>query len=276
MVDRNDLKEYLTNYENHLKQIYDFYSKLGNTKITFFKEEAIHLNEFKEFCVNFMIFGLLLSSDQINYIFKKISKRNQSTTEDIFYLKYRDFMVSIVYIALFLKISRKGSNKILPADLDKIDIITIKNLIEFMNLKIPYNKKELADFINDRRALSAKELIRLQNRTKKDKSDMVRSNAGGKSDTKLLSSKNTLPEALQKEKEDIEKADKLEQLRQEEKENIERKKTPDNSIVEEKRIKEMNKKGVTESAKKESENKKKIDPKTNNDKNLSLAKSPKK
>ena len=34
---------------------------------------------------------------------------------------------------------------------------------------MPFNKKEVEDFINDRRALSAKQLFKLQNQLKKDR-----------------------------------------------------------------------------------------------------------
>lgn len=274
LLNRNDLKEFLFNYENHFKQIYDFYSKLGNTKIKLNHEEAIHLPEYKEFCVNFMIFGLLLTADQINYIFKKISRRNQGTGEDMFYLKYNDFMVSIIYTALFLKISRKGNNRILPSDLDKIDISTLKNLVEFMNLKLPYNKRQLEDFINDRRALSAKELIRLQNQTKKDNSDFVRSTTNNKLDN----SQNSISQIKQKEKENKEKLEQLDQMRLKEKEDIERKKAEQEiadmesnneaSTKEDKNTKKIrNKSGINEN-----ENKKKVELKPNSDKNPNFGK----
>jgi len=272
LLNRNDLKEFLSDYEGHFKQIYDFYSKLGNTKIKFNHEEAIHLPEYKEYCVNFMIFGLLLTADQINYIFKKISKRNQGTGEDMFFLKYNDFMISIIYTALFLKISRKGNNKILPSDLDKIDISTLKNLVEFMNLKLPYNKRQLEDFINDRRALSAKELSRLQSQTKKDNIDFVRSSKGAKDEV----NRNNISQIKQKEKENKEKIDQLEQLRLKEKEDIERKKVEqkadENQQKEEASAKENKKKIKNQSDVMENDNKKKVKLKPNSDKNPDFGK----
>lgn len=276
LLSRNDLKEFLGNYEGHFKHIYDFYSKLGNTKIKLNHEEAIHLPEYKEFCVNFMIFGLLLTADQINYIFKKISKRNQGTAEDMFFLKYNDFLVSIIYTALFLKISRKGSNRILPSDLDKIDISSLKNLVDFMNLKLPYNKRQLEDFINDRRALSAKELIRLQSQTKKDNSDFIRVGASGKGEA----SRNSISQLKLKENENKQKIDQLEQMRVQEKEEIERKKLEENAAAQQPQLKDEGvkedekKKIANRSAKKESapDNKKKPELKPNSDKNPNFGK----
>jgi len=266
MLSRSDLKEFLGIYESHFKHIYDFYSKLGNTKIKLNHEEAIHFSEYKEFCVNFMIFGLLLSADQVNYIFKKICRRNEGKGEDMIYLKYNDFMISLVYVALFLKISRKGSNRILPSDLEKIDITSLKNIVDFMNLKLPYNKRQLEDFINDRRALSAKELIRLQNQTKKDNSDFVRSSTI----TKGEGNRNIISQIKQKEKENKEKIDQLDQMRLKEKEDLEAKKLEEEELAKE----EINKK-PNQNAKKEADavdNKNKPVLKPNLDKNPNFSK----
>ena len=160
-----------------------------------------------------MIFGLCLSSEQINYIFKKISKRNEGTKDDPFYLKYNDFMVSIVYMSIFLKISRRNNNRILQSDLDKIDILSMKNLIDFMGLKIPYNKKELEDFINDRRAISAKELLKLKAQVKKEKSEILNNknsdltNFLKKRESELINKQKELKEIEIEKKRNLEKED---------------------------------------------------------------------
>lgn len=271
LLQRNDLKEFLGSYENHFRHIYDFYSKLGNTKIKLTHEDAIHLNEFKEFCVNFMIYGLLLSSDQITYIFNKLRRRKDDNEKDLFYIKHNEFMISIIYIALFLKISRRGNHRILPSDLDKIDISAIKNLVDFMNLKLPYNKRELEDFINDRRALSAKQLIRLQNQTKKEKTD-IKKNSLGSSRNSL--GKNKISEILQNEIEEKQKADLLEQMRLKEIEEIDKKRATEESAKNDNKTEEINK-SVIKNSKNEYENKKKSELKPNSDKNPDFGKNTK-
>lgn len=174
ILTRNDIKEFLAQYENHFKLIYEIYSRLGHNKITFFTEEAIHINEFKEFCVNFMIFGLLINTEQMTFIFRKVSKRNESTSDDLFFLRYNDFMISLIYICVFLQTTNRSNRRILPSDLDKINISSVKALVEFMGLKLPFNKRELEDFINDRRALSAKQLLKLQTTIRRERSDIVK------------------------------------------------------------------------------------------------------
>ena len=41
---------------NHLKIIYDIYSKIGYNKISFNSKEVMHIDEFKQFLINFAIF----------------------------------------------------------------------------------------------------------------------------------------------------------------------------------------------------------------------------
>lgn len=245
LLQRNDLKGFLADYEFHFKQIYDFYSKIGNTKITLHHEDAIHLKEFKEFCVNFMLSGLLLTTDQINYIFKKISKRNSENTDDKFFLKYNDFMVSMIYIALFMKTWRRGSHRIMPNDLEKIEISTLKNLIEFMNLRLPYNKRQLEDFINDRRALSAKELLKMQSQSKKENYDSLDLSLNRKNDSTSNIKKNSILELIKKEKENKQNGVQFDKLRKKEKQEITKNKDNEKS-----RINEGNKQIINQSPKK--------------------------
>ena len=229
---RNDMKEFLALYEEHFKFIYETYSNLGSKKIKFFSEKAIHFNEFKEFCSNFMIFGLLLTNDQINYIFKRISRRNEGTKDDLFFLRYNDFMVSIIYISICLKNSRRKDDRITQADLDKVNVSSLRNLIEYMGLSLPFNKKLLENFINDRRLMSAKQSLSYINSTKKKSVNILKgqdsisySNNASVSESGNLSSpakknqyQNSYNNIKANEKEEEERLRKLEQLRKRERE----------------------------------------------------------
>ncbi len=185
-ISREDIKEFLSNYEGHFRTIHDIYSKIGSNKITFFYEDAIHFNEFREFCVNFMILGLLINTDQMTYIFRKVSKRNEGKSDDNFFLKYPDFLICIIYICLYLKITNRAKGRILPGDLEKLDISTIKSLVDFIGLKLPFDKIELEDFINDRRALSAKQILKLQTQFKRERTDIVKPTSANRVRSSLL------------------------------------------------------------------------------------------
>jgi hypothetical protein len=222
LLNRNDMKEFLTPYEEHFRLIYDFYANLGSKKFTFFYERAIHLNEFREFCSNFMIFGLLLSYDQINFIFKRISRRNEGTSDDLFFLRYNDFLISIIYISICLKNSRRKEDRITQSDLNKVNISSIRNLIEYMGLKLPFNKKELDNFINDRRTMSAKQLHLYTNQTKKKTVKIV------KNPETSLFQKNAFKDILAKEAEEEERLLELEELRQREIEEINQREIEEN------------------------------------------------
>jgi len=192
LLNRSDIKEVLADYENHLKTIYDIYSKIGSNKITFFFEDAIHFNEFKEFCINFMILGLLINTDQMNYIFRKVSKRNNEKLDDIFFLKFPDFLISLIYICLYLKITNRPKEEILPSDLDKIDASSIKALMDFIGLKVPFSKVELEALINDRRALSAKQMLKLHTQFKRERNDIVKPSSANRVRSSLLRNRQSI------------------------------------------------------------------------------------
>jgi hypothetical protein len=174
LLERKDIRDYIIQYENHFKVIYDIYAKMGNKRVSFFLEEALHYHELKEFCVNFAISNLLVNNEQISYIFKKVSKRNEGEHDDQFFLKYNDFLITIAYISIMSKFTNK-SRKIMPSDVAQVNMYTFKLLFDFIGLKVPFIKKEVEDMINDRRALSAKQFFRLQTKLKREKVRAVKS-----------------------------------------------------------------------------------------------------
>ena len=160
---REDINSIFEKYNKHIKSIYDVYSKIGYNKISFYSKECIHINEFKQFLINFAVLGLLISTDQMNWIFNKISKdkQKQSDREGQTYLDYDDFQIALCMLAIFSRFTER-SRKLLPSDIDSTNGETIEYFFKFLGLKLPYNKLEMENFINDRRALNMKNLIDLQ------------------------------------------------------------------------------------------------------------------
>ena len=162
---REDISSIFGKYKKHLKLIYEVYSKIGYNKISFHSKECIRLNEFKQFLINFAVLGLLISTDQMNWIFNKIAKDKQTQREDQAYLDFDDFQITICMLAIFSRFTER-SRKILPSDIDSTNGETIEYFFKFLGLKLPFNKIEMENFINDRRALTMKNLLELQRKIK--------------------------------------------------------------------------------------------------------------
>ena len=114
--------------------------------------------------------GLLISTDQMNWIFNKIAKEKQKERDGQVFLDFDDFQIALCMLAIFSRFTER-SRKILPSDMDSTNGETIEYFFKFLGLKLPYNKLEMENFINDRRALTMKSLLELQRK--------VRSNVNG-------------------------------------------------------------------------------------------------
>ena len=167
---REDINIIFEKYSKHIKIIYDIYSKIGNNKISFYARDCIRINEFKQFLINFAILGILISTEQMNWIFNKISKSNLEKKERQSYLDYDDFQITLILLAIFSRFTEK-SKKILPNDLNSINGETVEYFFKFLGFKIPFNKLEMENFINDRRSLTIKNLLDLQRKIKMDVND---------------------------------------------------------------------------------------------------------
>jgi hypothetical protein len=172
MMKKPPISDVFAKYENHIKVIYDIYYKIGSS-LNRNIDEFMYLNEFKEFCLNFTVLGLLINNEQMTYIFRKVCKRNEWGKDEKLYFNYSDFVLSLFYISICSKFTHRA-RKILPSDLEGVDANMVQSFFDFLGLKIPFNKREVEDFINDRRALSAKQLSRLQQKIKKEKINLVK------------------------------------------------------------------------------------------------------
>ena len=162
---REDINAVFDKYSKHLKIIYEIYSKIGNNKISFYAKDCIRINEFKQFLINFAVLGLLISTDQMNWIFNKISKSKMDKKERQSYLDFDDFQVTLILLAIFSRFTER-SRKILPSDLNNTNGETVEYFFKFLGLKLPFDKLEMENFINDRRALTMKNLLELQRKIK--------------------------------------------------------------------------------------------------------------
>ena len=167
---REDVNKIYEKYNKHLKKIYEVYSSIGYNKIGFYSKECIRINEFKQFFINFGILGLLISPDQMNWIYNKIAKDKQTEKDGQTYLDFDDFQIALCMIAIFSRFTER-SRKLLPSDIDSTNGETIEYFFKFLGLKLPYNRIEMENFINDRRALTMKNLLELQRK--------IRSNVNG-------------------------------------------------------------------------------------------------
>ena len=127
---REDVNKIFTKYNKHLKIIYEIYSKISLNKISFYTKECIRLNEFKQFLINFGILGLLVSTDQMNWIFNKIAKEKQTEREGQAYFDYDDFQIALCMLAIFSRFTER-SRKLLPSDIDSTNGETIEYFFKF-------------------------------------------------------------------------------------------------------------------------------------------------
>ena len=165
LSEKEEIKVCLDKYMNHLKIIYDIYSKIGYNKISFNSKEVMHLDEFKQFLINFAILGVYINAEQMSWIFKNIAKVSQKERYNEMYFDFNDFILSIFYLTIFSKYENK-SWKIMPKDIEEMDDLKLEKFLKILGLKLPFDKIQLEKFINERRSISMKNLLSLQHTLK--------------------------------------------------------------------------------------------------------------
>ena len=167
LLEKEDIKQVLDKYQNHLQLIYNIYSKIDFTKISFNFKEGIREESFKQFLINFTVLGLLVSSDQMTWIFKEITRPKLKERENQAYLDFHDFQMALAYLGIFARFADRN-RKIKPADIDNTNGITVEYFLKFMGLELPFDKLDLEQYINDRRAMTVKDLLNLQQELRKN------------------------------------------------------------------------------------------------------------
>ena len=230
---REDVNKIFTKYNKHLKIIYEIYSKISLNKISFYTKECIRLNEFKQFLINFGILGLLVSTDQMNWIFNKIAKEKQTEREGQAYFDYDDFQIALCMLAIFSRFTER-SRKLLPSDIDSTNGETIEYFFKFLGLKLPYDRIEMENFINDRRALTMKNLLELQRKIRSNVDGYKNGQYVDKEEEKKKEEKRKMMQKQRKRKEmEREKSDNEEENEGEDEENEEEENENNNKSGEE-------------------------------------------
>lgn len=151
----------------HIDVLFNIYSKISINKLGLIYNDVINFYGLKEFCHDLLLLGLCLSPNQLKFVFKKISKRNEGEKEDRFFLKnIKDFKLAIAYIIIITKYLPKKSIDINKKHIDRLDDIAVSSFFDFTGLN-KYDKKiEIENFINNRRAISEKDRLELINNLK--------------------------------------------------------------------------------------------------------------
>ena len=162
LLEREDIKKVFDDYKDHLKLIYNIYSKIDCNKLSFYLSEGgIKEESFKQFLINFTVLGLLVSSDQMTYIYNVITRASLKEKENQSYLNFHDFEMALCYLAIFSRFADRA-RKILPSDIDNTNGETMDYFFKFLGLELPFEKYELEQYINDKRSMTVKSLLNLQ------------------------------------------------------------------------------------------------------------------
>ena len=167
--DNQEISFIFSKFEEHLKLIFEIYSKIGQKKLTFNNvgNSVLYINEFKEFLVNFAALNILIFPDQMNYAFKRLSRKNDNKGDNLF-ITFEDFKTILIFMCIYSKFSDK-STKISQDDVDNLTSDNVKNFFEYLGLKVPFERREIENYINERRGMNAKEFFELQQKIKKEK-----------------------------------------------------------------------------------------------------------
>ena len=178
IIDNNsNINCYINKYNDHLKLIFDIYHKIGLNSITsinFIIEDSLCYNEYKEFLINFGILNVFISKEQMNFIFKRLSRqnlnnKNNKNNDNIIlnnidkvkiqqksYLTFDDFKLSLILI-LILSNMENDNIQIMKSDYDSLNEKIVELLFEYLELEIPFFRRDIEDMINQRRNMNSKE-----------------------------------------------------------------------------------------------------------------------
>ena len=229
LLEREDVKKVFDDYKEHIKLIYNIYSKIDCNKISFYLTDGgIKEESFKQFLINFTVLGLLVSSDQMTYIYNVITRSTSKNRENQSYLDYHDFEMCLCYLSIFSRFADR-SRKILPSDIDNTNGETMEYFFKFLGLELPFEKYELEQYINDRRSMTVKSLLNLQRELRNnDVNDFKKIEMEKEENKKKELKKKMLEnEKKRKEQERLEEEKKIENASKRQSSNVEkRKKSP--------------------------------------------------
>ena len=166
------INELLLKYDQHLKLIFDIYHKKTPVKpISLYnnnlKEDFLTFNDFKEFLIDFGILNILISKIHMNFIFKRLSKENKTL------LNFKNFKLSLLLIVILSKMENDDI-KITENNYEVLDRYEIQILLDYLNLKIPFERREIEDMINNRRNMNSKQLKKWKEDKKNNLIDLLK------------------------------------------------------------------------------------------------------
>ena len=163
---------YLNKYDEHLKFIFDIYHKIGLNSISsinFNIADSLCYNEYKQFLINFGILNVFISMEQMNFIFKRLSRYNNIyKNDDIInnnerinfqqksYLTFNDFKLSLLLILILCNMENNNI-QIMKSNYEKLNEKLVELLFEYLELVIPFYKNDIEDMINQRRNMNNKD-----------------------------------------------------------------------------------------------------------------------
>ena len=188
IVENNSkINYYLNRYDNHLKLIFEFYHKVGLNSIASINSNDSNwlcFNEYKEFLINFGILNVFISKQQMNFIFKRLTRQNNAylngknksfENKDIDYnihhqkpyLTFNDFRMSLLLVLILSNM--EGDNiQIMKTDYLKLNERLVQMFFEYLEFVIPYFRRDIEDMINQRRKMNNKNFKDWKIKKKKD------------------------------------------------------------------------------------------------------------
>ena len=167
----NEIGNTIKKYEEHLKYLFEMYHNLGKKTLSMTENnDILYLNEFKEFLLNFCILNILISSEQMNFIFKRLLRKNNNNKDNnnnSLGITFKDFKTSFLFLNIMSRFNEKNRN-INQEDLDNLSVNKIEEFFNYIGLTFPFEKKTLENEINNRRNMSVKEFFEFQQQIKKD------------------------------------------------------------------------------------------------------------
>jgi hypothetical protein len=167
----NEIGNTIKKYEEHLKYLFEMYHNLGKKTLSMTENnDILYLNEFKEFLLNFCVLNVLITSEQMNFIFKRLLRKNNNNKENnnnSLGITFKDFKTSFLFLNIMSRFNEKNRN-INQEDLDNLSVNKIEEFFNYIGLTFPFEKKTLENEINNRRNMSVKEFFEFQQQIKKD------------------------------------------------------------------------------------------------------------
>ncbi len=154
----NNISNTLKKYDEHLKTIFDIFHI---NKINL-NNDCLFLNEFKEFLINFFILNVLINNEQMNFIFKRISNKNNNN-----YFNFFNFKTSFLLLIIFAYKNNNNLN-INENDIKNLNETKINKFFDYLNFSFPFDRKKIEDFINKNKIMSTKEFYEKQKQLKKE------------------------------------------------------------------------------------------------------------